>query len=98
MVTEIAILDIKAGMSESFVEAFSRAQGIISSMRGYIGHSLGRCVEKDDRFLLRVEWESLEDHTEGFRNSKEYGDWKALLHHFYDPFPTVEHYESVEMS
>jgi heme-degrading monooxygenase HmoA len=39
-----------------------------------------------------VRWETLEDHTEGFRGSAEYQRWRALLHHFYDPFPVVEHY------
>jgi len=48
-----------------------------------------------NRYILLVNWERLEDHTEGFRGSEEYQEWKKLLHHFYDPFPTVEHYESV---
>jgi heme-degrading monooxygenase HmoA len=42
--------------------------------------------------LLLVQWGSLEDHTEGFRKSVDYQEWKRLLHHFYDPFPVVEHY------
>ena len=46
-------------------------------------------------FLLLVEWERLEDHTEGFRGSAAYQDWRAALHHFYDPFPVVEHFEAV---
>jgi len=45
--------------------------------------------------VLLVQWKRLEDHTIGFRQSPEYQRWKALLHHFYDPFPTVEHYEIV---
>ncbi|MGH6933009.1 MAG: antibiotic biosynthesis monooxygenase family protein [Dongiaceae bacterium] len=48
-----------------------------------------------DRYVLLVRWRRLEDHTEGFRQSPRYQDWRALLHHFYDPFPTVEHYEWV---
>ena len=42
-----------------------------------------------------MEWERLEDHTEGFRGSAEYERWRQLLHHFYDPFPVVEHFETV---
>ena len=42
-----------------------------------------------------MEWDRLEDHTEGFRGSAAYEDWRALLHHFYDPFPVVEHYVDV---
>jgi heme-degrading monooxygenase HmoA len=61
-------------------------------MPGYISHNLRRCIEKPSRYILLVSWEKLEDHTVGFRGSAEYGQWKSLLHHYYDPFPEVEHY------
>ena len=70
-------------------------QKIISSMPGYVSHELKRCVEKPSRYILLVNWETLEDHTEGFRNSAQYQQWKALLHHYYDPFPEVEHYHDI---
>jgi heme-degrading monooxygenase HmoA len=92
MILEVAILNIKSGQTKDFEAAFSKAQNIISSMNGYISHQLKKCLENDHQYLLLVEWERLEDHTVGFRGSPEYQQWKALLHHFYDPFPTVEHY------
>ena len=95
MILEVAILNIKAGMSDDFESAFSKASSIISSMPGYISHELQKCVEVRDRYLLLVYWETIEDHTIGFRQSAEYQTWKLLLHHFYDPFPVVEHYYSV---
>ncbi|MDJ0744925.1 MAG: antibiotic biosynthesis monooxygenase [Xenococcaceae cyanobacterium MO_167.B27] len=95
MILEIATLNIKAGMSDDFESAFQQASSIIASMPGYISHDLQKCIEKSDRYLLLVYWQSLEDHTIGFRQSAEYQTWKALLHHFYDPFPLVEHYYSV---
>ena len=52
-----------------------------------------RCIETPNRYLLLVQWEKLEDHTIGFRQSNRYSKWREMLHHFYDPFPTVEHYE-----
>jgi heme-degrading monooxygenase HmoA len=52
-----------------------------------------RCLEDPDRFLFLVRWQALEDHTRGFRGSLNYERWKALLHHFYDPFPEVLHFE-----
>ncbi len=64
-------------------------------MHGYLEHDLQRCIERPSRYVLLVRWETLEDHTEGFRGSPEYQRWKALLHHFYDPFPTVEHFTRV---
>lgn len=95
MVLEVAILDVKPGCTEAFEAAFTAAQTIISSMQGYQSHQLQRCVEDRNRYILLVNWDTLEDHTVGFRGSEHYQKWRAMLHHFYDPFPTVEHYTPV---
>lgn len=95
VILEVAILDVVAGQESAFERDFDKAQAIISSMAGYIEHSLGRCMEKPGRYILLVKWRKLEDHTEGFRQSPEYQEWKALLHRYYDPFPVVEHYEPI---
>ncbi len=95
MVLEVAVLDVKPGQSAAFDAAFREAQAIIAAMPGYLSHELLRCVERPDRCILLVRWQTLEAHTQGFRGSPDYQRWKALLHHFYDPFPTVEHYERI---
>jgi len=95
MILEVATLDVIAGREAEFEDAFSQAQRIISSMKGYRGHELKRCVENSSRYILLVTWETLEDHTKGFRQSPQYQEWRAMLHHFYDPFPTVEHYRDI---
>ena len=95
MILEVAVLDIAPQHESAFEAAFQEAQAIIASMKGYRSHTLKRCLENTNRYLLLVEWETLEDHTQGFRGSAEYQRWKALLHHFYEPFPTVEHYAPV---
>lgn len=95
MILESAILDVKPGQTREFEAAFARAETIISASPGYLSHELRRCIEKRNRYLLLVRWRTLEDHTDGFRKSEPYQEWKRLLHHFYDPFPTVEHYESL---
>ena len=95
MILEVAILDVVPGQEIEFQASFAQAQRIISSMPGYISHNLRRCIEKPSRYILLVSWEKLEDHTVGFRGSAEYGQWKSLLHHYYDPFPEVEHYVEV---
>lgn len=92
MILELAILDVKPGLQEQFEVAFEKAQQIIAGMPGYLSHQLQRCVEVPDRYLLLVNWRKLEDHTEGFRQSPQYEEWRALLHHFYEPFPEVQHY------
>jgi heme-degrading monooxygenase HmoA len=95
MILEVAVLDVRPDQTKQFETAFREAQKIISSMPGFLRHELRRCIEDPHRYLLLVDWDSLESHTEGFRGSAEYQRWRELLHHFYDPFPTVEHYEKV---
>jgi heme-degrading monooxygenase HmoA len=97
VILESAMLQVKQGEEEEYEEAFRKASTIIFSMKGYISHELQRCIEDKGKYLLLVKWETLEDHTIGFRESKEYQEWKKLLHHFYDPFPKVEHFENVHL-
>ena len=94
MILEVATLEIKPNLNKEFETAFIEASRIISTMPGYISHDLQKCIEVDNRYLLLVYWQTLEAHTVGFRRSPEYQTWKKLLHHFYDPFPTVEHYRA----
>jgi len=95
MILEVTILDVIPSREAEFESAFKQAIPIIAGMKGYISHQLQKCIEKENRYILLVNWETLEDHTKGFRGSEEYQEWKRLLHHFYDPFPNVEHYELV---
>jgi heme-degrading monooxygenase HmoA len=95
MILEVARLDVKRGEEDSFEAAFNRAKTIIASLPGFIALELQRCIETENRYLLLVRWMTLEDHTVGFRESIQYQEWKRLLHQFYDPFPTVEHYKKV---
>ena len=95
MILEAAFLQVKAGRELEFEAAFKMASPLIAAQKGYIQHSVQRCLEQTGKYLLLVEWDTLKDHTGGFRGSSEYLEWKALLHHFYDPFPVVEHFERV---
>lgn len=96
MILEVVILNIIPGQEKEFEAAFEKASPIISSMDGYQWHQLQHCLEAENRYLLLVQWETLEAHTVGFRGSEQYQEWRKLLHHFYDPFPTVEHYEAIQ--
>jgi len=97
VILEVAILDVKEGEEGCFESAFSRAQLIISSMEGYVSHQLKKCIEKPNRYIFLVNWETIENHTIDFRESKQYQEWKKLLHHFYDPFPEVQHYTDISL-
>ncbi|MCG6493564.1 antibiotic biosynthesis monooxygenase [Kitasatospora sp. A2-31] len=94
MILESALLDVVPGQEEAFLAAFAEARPLIAVQRGFRCLELRRCLDagRGSRFLLQVEWEHLTDHTEGFRRSAEYQRWRELLHHYYAPFPEVEHY------
>ena len=95
MITEHAVLEVIPGNETAFVEAMETAKDIIAASPGFVSLRVEHCIERPSRFLLLVEWERLEDHTEGFRGSEAYQAWRGALHHFYDPFPVVEHFEPV---
>ncbi len=95
MITEHAVLPVVPGREDEFLAAMERAKSIIASSPGFVSLRVERCIERPDHFLLLVEWDRLQSHTEGFRGSPAYEEWRAALHHFYDPFPVVEHFEVV---
>ena len=89
------MLQIKPRQAVDFEATSAAAHSIISSMPGYVSHELQRCPEYLHQYSLLVRWQTLEDHTLGLRQSPLYQQWRELLHHFYDPFPAVEHYAVV---
>jgi heme-degrading monooxygenase HmoA len=96
VILEHAVLPVKPGQEADFELAFAAAKSIIAGVPGFESLTLSRCVERESTYLLLVEWGRLEDHTDGFRLSAQYDQWRRLLHHFYEPFPTVEHYVPVQ--
>lgn len=98
MIIEHALLPVRPELAADFEAAFAAARPIIASMPGFRALSLSRGLESPGSYLLRVEWDRLDDHVVGFRGSPEYQRWKDLLHHFYDPFPVVEHFTPVQLT
>ena len=92
MILESAQLVVKPGTEAAFESAIKEARPLIAATPGFKSIEVRRCIETPNRYLLLVAWERLEDHTVGFRQSALYDEWRALLHHFYDPFPRVEHF------
>ena len=98
MILEAAVLNVRSGQAAAFEAAIALARPLIAATPGFISLTLQRCLETPNRYLLLVQWRTLEDHTVGFRKSERYQKWRELLHHFYDPMPTVEHFEDVVTS
>ena len=91
-ILEHAVLNVRSGEENSFESAMGRVRPLIEATDGFRKMELRRCVETPGRYLLLVWWDSVKAHEQGFRGSDRYQDWKVALHHFYDPFPDVQHY------
>jgi heme-degrading monooxygenase HmoA len=96
MIIEIAILSVIPDKTDAFERDMTIASEYIAMTGGYRWHEVRRCMDngKHNKYALLVGWDTLEAHTEGFRESPQYLEWRRLLHHYYDPFPTVEHFDT----
>jgi heme-degrading monooxygenase HmoA len=95
MITEIAQIEVKPGMESEFEAAVKKATPIFKRSKGCRGMELRRSIEKPSRYRLLVTWETVEDHTVGFRNSPEFQEWRGLVGHFFASPPEVEHVQQV---
>ena len=92
MILEHAVLNIKKGQGAAFEAALAKAKHLIEATEGFQKMEVRPCVETKDRYVLLVWWSSVEAHTQGFRQSARFEEWRAALHGFYEQFPTVQHY------
>ena len=93
-VLEVAILDVQPGAEEAFTAAYRQAHELIEATPGHRSLRMTRGLESPSRFVLLVEWDSLEAH-QAFRDSERFGQWRALIGpHFAGP-PVVEHFRDV---
>lgn len=95
MIQEVAIILIKPGMGEQFEQNFSLAVPLFRRAKGCTSVRLERSVEDPLRYLIVIGWETLEDHTIGFRNSDDHGRWRELVGGFFAAPPSVDHTETV---
>ena len=95
MIVEVALLSIRPGSEAQFEAVFRKAIAVPAASKGYLTHELKRSVETPNRYALFVEWETLEDHTVGFRNSPAFAAWRAQVGPFFESAPVVEHLKPV---
>lgn len=95
MVTEIAQIEVKPGMESEFEAGVNKARPIFLRSKGCTGVSLVRSIEKPQRYLLMVQWETVENHTVDFRNSENFPAWRACVQHCFAAPPEVEHVSAV---
>lgn len=99
MILELADIRIAPGQNAAFEEAIERGlRTVISHAKGFAGFKVNRGVESAERYILQIFWDTLEDHTVGFRQSEAFGQWRAIVGPFFASPPVVEHFELVTRS
>mgnify|MGYP001599316676 FL=1 len=91
-VIEHALLPVRAGSEAAFEAAVADAKPLIEASPGFISLEIRRPLDPGQPYLLLVQWRSVADHRDGFRTSERYQRWRALLHPFYGPVPTVGYF------
>jgi heme-degrading monooxygenase HmoA len=97
MVLEHAVIDVRSGTADQFEEALTRARPIIAACHGFVSLELLRGIEHPDRYVLLVEWETLDDHVVGFRESGAFVQWRALIGPFFESPPVVDHLAAIDV-
>ncbi len=95
MITEIAIFQALPGKEEAFAQGIQRGLEVIRRDPGCISAECQRCIEDPARFLLRIQWTSLEAHTEGFRTSPGFAEYRSHINGLFSDAPVVHHYQAL---
>jgi heme-degrading monooxygenase HmoA len=98
VILEFALISIRPGSEAEFEQVFPVAEKVLAASPGYLSHELRRSIETPNRFALLVQWRTLEDHTEGFRGSPAFAQWRGLIGPFFDSPPVVEHFAPVAVA
>ena len=99
MILELADIRIPPGQNAAFEEAIGRgATTVIHRAKGFQGYKVHRGIESAERYVLQIWWDTLEDHTIGFRQSELFTEWRAIVGPFFAAPPVVEHFELVSKS
>lgn len=92
MIYEHGILDIDESSAGGFEASFAEAKRLIARTEGFRRITMARCRETPGRYLMLVEWDSIEAHLENFRGSSDFERWRELMNPYYAEPPTIEHF------
>ena len=95
MILENAVMTVQPGREDAFVAALGEAREILAQSPGWRDLQVHRGVERPSSFLLLISWDTLEDHTVGFRGGELFVQWRAVLGPFFDGAPVVEHWQPI---
>jgi heme-degrading monooxygenase HmoA len=95
MILEIAQIEVKPGSEIEFEANVKKATPIFQRAKGCRGMALQHSHENPSRYRLFVKWDTLENHTEDFRGSADFQEWRKLVGHCFASPPEVEHVQEV---
>jgi heme-degrading monooxygenase HmoA len=95
MVLEHVPISVIPGREAEFEAVFDEARHLLAGAGGFRSLRLSRCVERPSSYLLLVEWDTLADHVDGFRNSPAFTEWRALVGPLWNPLPDVTHFDEL---
>jgi heme-degrading monooxygenase HmoA len=95
MVLEVALIDVVAGQEEDFAAAYAKARPVLAGTPGCRSVRMTRGVESPTRFVLLVEWDSVDAHLENFRATERFTTWRSLIGPYFAHPPVVEHFTDV---
>ncbi|GAA4685385.1 antibiotic biosynthesis monooxygenase family protein [Phytohabitans rumicis] len=95
MVLEVALIDIVAGQEDDFAAAYAKGHPVLASTPGCRSVRMTRGIESPTRFVLLVEWDTVEAHIENFRDTERFTTWRSLIGPYFAAPPVVEHFTDV---
>jgi len=96
LIMETAQLRIADGREEAFEQALETAKAVLAQAPGFRAIHVHRGIERPDTFLLAIGWDTLEDHTVGFRESPLFAQWRGIISEFFAEPPQVEHWQLLD--
>ena len=93
MILEVVDIHIHAGQNDAFALDVARGmREVIALAKGFVAYQLHHGIESPQRYLLHITWNTLEDHTIGFRQSEAFGQWRSIVGPYFAEPPKVEHF------
>ncbi len=95
MVLEVVNVNIIPGKEAEYEAALAEAWKVVARAPGFVSFEVKRCIERPSRYILLINWKTIEAHMEGFRNSPDFQVWRGMVQHLYDGAALVEHYTTI---
>src|SRR5262249_47660589 len=97
MVLEVALINVMPGRESAFAGAYAKARETLATTPGCRSIRMTQGIESPSKFVLLVEWDSVDSHIENFRATDRFTTWRGLIGPYFDGAPSVEHFEDVKL-